>query len=355
MFATLTLAGCSSNAASGTAASTPVSTTIAVTSAVSATESSSETVLSSSAPPTSQPVGPSASTTRPSNVSPTTPASTPTAGSSSKPAATPTGTFAENESFVWIPAGDHRVPGTLSLPAGSGPLPVVLMLHGDASSRDEVGDMYAREAAALAKQGIASLRIDFAGSGASEEPETALTYPNMVKDATASLDFLKGDSRFDPTRISILGFSRGGTVAATLAGTEKDVAALASWSGAISNGTHEDPANEAKARKSGHVVVDLGFRTFDYSIDWFTTIAASHALTDVQDYTGPILVVVGSKDTDVPPAVAEKFVDTVSSTDVTVHTVKGADHIYGVLGDDQAMADDVIATTADWFADKIGD
>jgi len=34
-----------------------------------------------------------------------------------------------------------------------------------ASSKDEVGNMYAREAKALAEKGIASLRIDFAGFG----------------------------------------------------------------------------------------------------------------------------------------------------------------------------------------------
>ena len=63
---------------------------------------------------------------------------------------------------------------------------------------------------------------------------------------------------------------------------------------------------------------------------------------------------VGSKDTDVPPAVATKFLDTVASKDTTLHTVKGADHIYGVLGDDQTMANDVIGTTAAWLTGKIG-
>jgi fermentation-respiration switch protein FrsA (DUF1100 family) len=43
--------------------------------------------------------------------------------------------------MVWVPAGDHRVPGTLALPPGptGRPLPVVLLLHGDQSSRNENG------------------------------------------------------------------------------------------------------------------------------------------------------------------------------------------------------------------------
>ena len=37
------------------------------------------------------------------------------------------------ESMVWVPAGDHRVPGTLAVPAAppAGAIPVVLLLHGD--------------------------------------------------------------------------------------------------------------------------------------------------------------------------------------------------------------------------------
>ena len=61
----------------------------------------------------------------------------------------------------------------------------MLLLHGDLSSRDENGDMFVRLADALSARGIASLRIDFAGSGDSEEPDLDLNYPNMVVDATA--------------------------------------------------------------------------------------------------------------------------------------------------------------------------
>ena len=62
---------------------------------------------------------------------------------------------------------DGGVAATLSMPDGAGPFPAVLMLHGFGSSRDEVGGMYAAEAAALASAGIASLRIDFRGFGQS--------------------------------------------------------------------------------------------------------------------------------------------------------------------------------------------
>jgi len=88
--------------------------------------------------------------------------------------------------------------------------------------------------------GVASLRIDFAGSGDSEEPDLALDYPGMVTDAAASVDYLRADPRFDPTRFAVLGLSRGGAIAATLAGTVPGVAALVEWSGAVYNGSGPD-------------------------------------------------------------------------------------------------------------------
>src|SRR5664279_4706382 len=56
------------------------------------------------------------------------------------------------ESMVWVPAGDHRVPGTLAMPASppAGAIPVVLLLHGDLSDRNENGDLFTRLAEALA-------------------------------------------------------------------------------------------------------------------------------------------------------------------------------------------------------------
>ena len=160
--------------------------------------------------------------------------------------------FSDHETMVWIPAGDHRVPGTLALPAVTPgeKVPAVLLLHGDLSSRDENGEMFARLASALEARGIASLRIDFAGSGDSEEPDLALDYPGMVLDATASLDYLRQDADVDPDQVAILGLSRGAGIGATVTGTDPGVAAFVSWSGAVYDGYDEDPDGHEEARRT---------------------------------------------------------------------------------------------------------
>ena len=82
---------------------------------------------------------------------------------------------------------DGGVAATLSMPDGEGPFPGVLMLHGFGSSRDEVGGMYATEAAALAEAGIASLHIDFRGFGQSAGDPGHHTVDRQNEDAEAGI------------------------------------------------------------------------------------------------------------------------------------------------------------------------
>ena len=283
--------------------------------------------------------------------SPMTPATAPTdpAGTTDPPASTPP--IAPGETDVWIPAGDHRVPGTLTMPAVAPGqrVPAVLLLHGDLGDRDANG-MFVRLAAALADRGIASLRIDFAGSGDSEELDLALDYPGMVQDATASLTYLEQDAALNPAALAILGFSRGGSIAATVAGTVPGVAALVSWSGAIANGYEEDPDAHQEARDNGEVTVDLGDRDFRLSLAWFDTILDSHPLDDIAGFTNPVLAVVGSDDDIVSPEISDIFLATVASTDKTLHTIEGADHGFTAA---EEYGDEAIAVTTDWLATRL--
>ena len=306
----------------------------------------------------------SAAADKTSSPNPLTTAAGPTSAAAA-PAAAPTAPIA-----VAIPAAGHRVPGQLTVPgttgtparastarskngAGTTRTPVVLLLHGDGGDDTGPGNMFGLLANRLAARGIATLRIDFAGSGRSEQPQTALDYPGMVADTTAALGYLAADPRFDPTRTALLGYSRGGTVAATvagrttsLAGRNASLAALVSWSGLIADGTDENPTAHRSAQASGSAVVG----GWDFSLAWFDTIEASHALRDVAGYRGPELAVVGDRDGVVAPAVSENFIAVSTSPDKTLHVVAGADH---GMGAGTPLAAETLAVTVDWLADRL--
>jgi dienelactone hydrolase len=265
--------------------------------------------------------------------------------------------MAASETAVSIPAVGHEIVGTLALPAeADGPVPAVLMLHGYGSSADEVGDMYGRLADALAAQGVGSLRIDFAGMGASPATTLEYTYDSMIADATAALDWLVANEAVDPERVGVQGFSLGSLIGAHLVGTDPRPIAFGSWSGAIEDGdptATEQAATDCEATGEGHIVVDLGWRTIDHSCEYYSSMAASAALTDFAPYSGALLLVAGSDDTTVDPSVSEHAATASASEDVTLEIIEGADHIYLVLTEDQALADQVIGLTADWYAEKL--
>ncbi len=263
------------------------------------------------------------------------------------------------EQVVWIPNGDHKIPATFAYPKNGGvkaQYPAVLMLHGFASSRDEVGNMYLREAHALALRGYASLRIDFAGSGDSTQPFTANTYDGMLSDSRVALDWLIAQKNTLDGRIGVLGFSLGGKLAIDMAGTDTRIKALATWSGANEDGMGSLSDMEqyrAEAEAHGHVVVDLGWRTVDLSLAWFQTMEASKSLSHLAPYANPMLNVAGSIDTTVNPDVSRQTIGHSSTLDGTLRIIKGADHIYLVLTPDQTLSTMCIDLTAGWFAQKL--
>lgn len=113
--------------------------------------------------------------------------------------------------------------GTLDLPPGAGPFPVVL-IHPGSGPTDRDGNQAAMKndslkqlGRALAAEGIACLRIDKRGVGASAKglaKEEDATLDLYAADAAAWVKLLRGDKRF--TKVGVIGHSEGsliGTVA----------------------------------------------------------------------------------------------------------------------------------------------
>jgi pimeloyl-ACP methyl ester carboxylesterase len=132
---------------------------------------------------------------------------------------------------VQIDGGLAPLKGSLLVPDGNGPVPTVLILPGSGPT-DRNGnapnglntDAYRLVAAELAKQGIASLRIDKRGVAASTKAvakEEDLRFETYIDDTVAWIAFLKQQKRV--AKIVVLGHSEGaliGSVAAQRSNVE---------------------------------------------------------------------------------------------------------------------------------------
>jgi dienelactone hydrolase len=105
-----------------------------------------------------------------------------------------------------------KISGQLQLPSKQGKQPAVILVHGSAGVRDgERG--WAKE---LNRMGIAAFILDsYTNRGITETAtgRESLGTGSSIIDAYRALELLRTHPRIDPSRIGLMGFSRGGRVA----------------------------------------------------------------------------------------------------------------------------------------------
>jgi len=119
--------------------------------------------------------------------------------------------------------GDAQVTlrGTVVYPAGPGPFPGVVFLHGSGAE----GRWASRYLAdAFARRGIAALIYDKRGVGASTGDWRDAGFAELVKDAAAAVEALRSRPRIAPDRVGIHGHSQGATIAPWVANENASVA-----------------------------------------------------------------------------------------------------------------------------------
>lgn len=120
---------------------------------------------------------------------------------------------------------DIILSGTLSIPNGKGPFPAIILLWGHGpQNRDALG-MFSKMADSFARNGVAVLRFDKRGIGESGGDFSRFTGKDLLSDAEKAIDFLSSQKEIDKDKITLLGHSEGGYIAASLAATNPNVSA----------------------------------------------------------------------------------------------------------------------------------
>jgi dienelactone hydrolase len=104
------------------------------------------------------------------------------------------------------------IAGELRFPAGDGPFPTVVLVHGSGG----VGSNVNRWACELNEIGVAAFVLDcFTGRGISSTipDQSRLGSLAMIYDAYRALEGLTGHPGIDSSRVGLMGFSKGGFVA----------------------------------------------------------------------------------------------------------------------------------------------
>lgn len=111
--------------------------------------------------------------------------------------------------------------GTLTLPSGDAPFPVVLLITGS-GPQDRNETIYNHRpfmvlADYLTRQGVAVLRVDDRGVGKSTGDFSQATSVDFASDVLAGIEYLKARKEINPKQIGLIGHSEGGLIAPMVA------------------------------------------------------------------------------------------------------------------------------------------
>lgn len=137
------------------------------------------------------------------------------------------------EQDVTVGAGEWQLPGTLTLPKGTGPFAAIVLVHGSGpNDRDETlgpNRPFNDLAWGLASQGVAVLRYDKRTRVYAEKLADVKNFTvkeETIDDAVAAAELLRQTPNIDPKRIFVLGHSLGGYLAPRIAQADAKIAGL---------------------------------------------------------------------------------------------------------------------------------
>lgn len=267
------------------------------------------------------------------------------------------------EKVIDFQVDGKKIVGTLNVPDGATKPPAILLLHGFTGSRNELEipavkeRIFARAARMWAEKGVASLRIDFMGSGDSEGDYADTTMEGQVKQALAALDFLAAAPEVDKDKLALVGWSMGGAVATAVAGrTEQDLDAVALWAAGTNMAASMTFFLGPEVMKKG---LTAGDTAVEGNLPWggkvslkgpfFQSLYLFDPVAEIAEYDGPLLVAVGTKDDVIfpQPAAGQVLLDYHDGDEELI--VWEMDHAFNAFVNAETV-DKLITTTGDFVA-----
>lgn len=229
----------------------------------------------------------------------------------------------------------------------SNPVPAVVYLHGFTGNKAEAHRLFVQTARALAARGVASLRLDFRGSGDSEGEFVDMTVLGEVADAQAALAWVRARSDVDADRVGVIGMSMGGLVAAYVLGDDPSIRAAALWN-PVAN-----PQDLAERRRTPDAPSQIEKRGYVDRNGWAVGLPFLKQLRDLQSGDrviggrAPVLIVYGDQDESVPNEEAFAYERALRAAGRTVrlHGVRGATHTFAPI----PCKEEAINETVEWF------
>ncbi|MFC1930154.1 alpha/beta hydrolase family protein [Chloroflexota bacterium] len=256
--------------------------------------------------------------------------------------------------------GDVELAGNLFIPAGEGPFPAIVFVHGAGkyTSQD-----YKYLSFFFVNHGFATLTYDKRGVGASsdsykrvgiESGEAVLE--DLAGDAIAGVKFLKSNNQIDPNKIGFFGISQADWIAPLAASKSSDIAFIVLYSGPVCTVGQEIYYSQTTGDDPGEQVEGISLEKASNMARDYTGPHGFDPLHSLEAIDIPGLWMFGSQDRSIPIPLSIDNLDTLvaqQGKDFDHIVYPNADHSLRDVNTEQffpAMSD-----AANWILEKFGD
>ena len=240
--------------------------------------------------------------------------------------------------YVSYPSTDGvTISGALFLPAGTGPFPGVVVVHGLTDHKEYLN----RVSVELARRGIAALAIDLRDHGMSDGACTFGLPTGEVQDVVNGISFLRARPEVDGSRLGMMGHSFGGMVALTASALSPAlVNATVTWAA---------PINLTSLSRDAFATVSFAAdkRVLPANLQEPEQLALRSPITYLATLRPNSTLFLHSEDDElVPVSQVEEARNATQGQDQTVQVVAGAPHAM--------RTDQVMGATLGFLLDKLG-
>ena len=294
--------------------------------------------------------------------------------------------YTAEEVVVKTPTG-HTLAGTLTLPKGASrakPVSAIVTVTGSGpQERDEnIGLQgfrpFRQLADALGRKGIAVLRMDDRGTGASGGTFKGSTSADFAEDVRAGLAYLRTRPEIRADRLGVLGHSEGAVIAPMVAEKEPTLRAIVLLAGVAQPGRsalHFQLKNQIEHNtKLTPEMRDSQIAEIPKRIDamiaadpWMKFFLTYDPAPTMRRVKTPVLILTGSRDQQAVPeqvALQEAAFKEGGNKDVTARVVPDVNHLfvqdtdgfpgnYAKLPAPVMMRADVLTMIGDWLAQRL--
>jgi len=227
----------------------------------------------------------------------------------------------------------------------------VLLFHGFAQDRDEVGFLFKELAERLSKEGVASLRINFRGEGDRNRTNIESTFNTRLEDAATAYGFLLHQPGVKKDRIGAVGFSLGASTAIETGGRHPDwFRTIALWSSpsgdAFQSIANSDQAKAALRDGVGRQEVP-GWKTIITHREFYESFRGIDLDQSIARFPGAVLSIRGSE--DFLPRRDVELLNRAPGRPREAVVLGGADHIFKVFQPELGYGQRVLDLTSAWL------